>query len=226
MCEERKQRRLIAVLLVMLLLFPAGAARSSSATVVTLWIDNPVMQVGSTRQPIDAEGTRPVIVESRTLVPIRALIEAFGGVIEWDSRTQRVMIVLRGNTLDLWVGKPTASLNGKSLPIDPANPRVMPVILAGRTMLPLRFVSESLGMTVAWDQATRRIQLTYMAEQPPAVPSAPVLLSPAHATHVVNAMPWLSWQTDDGVNYSSLRILSATGTEVLAKSNLSGSDYR
>jgi len=79
MCEERKRRRLIVVLLVMSLLFPAGAARSSAATVVTLWIDNPVMQVGTTRQPIDAEGTRPVIVESRTLVPIRAVIEAFGG---------------------------------------------------------------------------------------------------------------------------------------------------
>ena len=226
MCEERKRRRLIVVLLVMSLLFPAGAARSSAATVVTLWIDNPVMQVGTTRQPIDAEGTRPVIVESRTLVPIRAVIEAFGGVIEWESRAQRVMIVLGDNTLDLWVGKPTASLNGKSLPIDAANPRVMPVILSGRTMLPLRFVSESLGMTVVWDQATRRIQLTYATKEAPPVPSAPVLLSPAHATHIVNTMPWLSWQTDEDVDYSSLRIRSAAGTEVLAKSNLSGTDYR
>lgn len=226
MCEERKRCRLIAVLLALSLVFPAGTARSSSARVVTLWIDNPVMQVGTTRQPIDAEGTRPVIVESRTLVPIRAVIEAFGGVIEWDSTTQRVMIVLGDNTLDLWVGKPTASLNGRSLPIDAANPRVMPVILSGRTMLPLRFVSESLGMTVVWDQATRRIQLTYTAEEPPAVPSAPVLLSPAHGTHVVNAMPWLSWQTDEDVDYSSLRVYSSTGTEVLAKSNLSGTEYR
>lgn len=226
MCEDRKPRKLIAVLLAMWLIFPAGTARSSSATVVTLWIDNPVMQVGSMRQPIDAQGTRPVIVESRTLVPIRAVIEAFGGVIEWDSTTQRVMIVLGDNTLDLWVGKSTASLNGKSMPIDAANPRVMPVILSGRTMVPLRFVSESVGMTVAWDQATRRIQLTRATEEPPSAPSAPVLMAPAHGTHLVNTMPWLSWQTDDGVDYSSLRILSPTGTEVLAKSNLSGTDYR
>ena len=226
MCEDRKRCGLIAALLVMLVVLPAERARSSSATVVTLWIDNPVMQVGTTRQPIDAEGTRPVIVESRTLVPIRAVIEAFGGVIEWDSVTRRVMIVLGDNTLDLWIGKSTASLNGKSMPIDAQNPRVMPVILSGRTMLPLRFVSESLGVDVAWDQTARRIQLTYTAEEPPALPSAPTLMAPAHGTHIVNAMPWLSWQTDEDVDYSSLRVYSSGGTEVLVKSNLSGTDYR
>jgi hypothetical protein len=142
---------LAVVVLILGLLLPTSAAGSTATTVVTLWIGNPVMSIGTARQPIDAEGTKPVIIENRTLVPIRAVIEAFGGVVEWDSKTRRVMVVLGVNVLDLWIGKPTASLNGTSLPIDAENARVIPVIMSGRTMLPLRFVSESLGMDVLWE---------------------------------------------------------------------------
>ena len=122
-----KSHLLVAIVLALGFLVPAPAAGSSSTTVVTLWIGNPIMSIGATRQPIDSEGTKPVIVENRTLVPIRAVIEAFGGVVEWDSKTRRVMVVLGDNALDLWIGKPTASLNGTSLPIDTGNPRVIPV---------------------------------------------------------------------------------------------------
>lgn len=226
MSDSRKLHKLVAIALALWFLFPASAARGSSPTVVTLWVGNPVMAIGTKRQPIDTEGTKPVIVESRTLVPIRAVIEAFGGVVEWDDKTRRVMIVLGDNTLDLWIGRSTASLNGTTLPIDTANPRVMPVIMSGRTMLPLRFVSESLGIDVFWEQATKMIRLTYAGEPPPAVPSAPVLTAPANGSEFINVIPWLSWRTDEDIDFSAVRILSATGAEVLAKSGISGNGYR
>jgi len=221
-----KLHLLVVIVLALGFLVPAPVAGSSSTTVVTLWIGNPIMSIGAIRQPIDSEGTKPVIVENRTLVPIRAVIEAFGGVVEWDSSTRRVMVVLGDNALDLWIGEPTASLNGTSLPIDTGNPRVIPVIISGRTMLPLRFVSESLGIDVLWEPTARMIKLTYTEEPPPAIPPAPLLIAPAEGGHFVNTLPWLTWEKDDGVDTSRLQILSSSGVVIHAKTSLAGSTYK
>jgi hypothetical protein len=217
---------LAVIMLVLGFLFPASVAGSSSTTVVTLWIGNPVMSIGTTRQPIDAEGTRPVIVENRTLVPIRAVIEAFGGVVEWDGVARSVMVVLGTNVLDLWIGEPTASLNGTSLPVDAANPRVIPVIMSGRTMLPLRFVSESLGIDVLWEPTAKMIRLTYTVDTTPAIPAAPLLLGPADGIHFVDSLPWVTWKKEEGVDASRLQILSSSGVVVHAKASLAEDTYK
>ncbi len=217
---------LAVIMLVLGFLFPAPAAGSTSTTVVTLWIGNPVMSIDAVRQPIDAGGTNPVIVENRTLVPIRAVIEAFGGLVEWDSVTRRVVVVLGDNALDLWIGKSTASLNGASLPIDVANPRVIPVIMSGRTMLPLRFVSESLGIDVLWEPTAKMITLTYIVDTTPAVPAAPMLIAPADGIHFVGSLPWVTWKKEEGVDASRLQILSSSGIVVHAKANLVDDTYK
>src|SRR5450756_408897 len=107
------------VVLVLLLAFvlPSGARASSSTTVVQLWIGNNIMTIGGLRQPIDSQGTKPVIVEGRTLVPIRAVIEAFKGSVVWDATVSKVTVTLGENALDLLIGKSTASLNGTMLPV-------------------------------------------------------------------------------------------------------------
>ena len=155
---------LVSLMLIVGLLAPLAVTASSSSTVVKLWVGNSTMSIGGVSQPIDAEGTKPVIVESRTLVPIRAIIEAFKGSVGWDATERKVTVTLGKSVLDLWIGKATASLNGTSLPVDAANPRVMPVIMSGRTMLPVRFVSESLGIDVQYEATTKMITLTYTVE--------------------------------------------------------------
>ena len=73
---------LVVVLLVVGLLAPSTAIASSSTT-INLWIGNAFMSVNGMKQQIDTQGTIPVIVAGRTLVPIRAIIEAFGGSAAW-----------------------------------------------------------------------------------------------------------------------------------------------
>jgi hypothetical protein len=92
------------------------------------------MSVNGVQQPIDAQGTKPVIVAGRTLVPIRTVIEAFGGSIDWESSTRKVTLTLGKDSLDLWIGKSQASLNGIALAIDSANPAVVPVIMNSGTI--------------------------------------------------------------------------------------------
>lgn len=64
----------------------------NEATEIVLQIGNPVMTVNGTEKPIDAEGTAPVIVNDRTLLPVRAIVEEMGGMVAWDGDTQTVTI--------------------------------------------------------------------------------------------------------------------------------------
>ncbi|HPS28553.1 MAG TPA: copper amine oxidase N-terminal domain-containing protein, partial [Candidatus Paceibacterota bacterium] len=66
----------------------------------------------------------------------------------------------RGQKLVLTIGKNTAALNGKVVSID-SDPRVVPTITNGRTLLPLRFVAEAFGFQVDWNAQARSIVLTY-----------------------------------------------------------------
>jgi Copper amine oxidase N-terminal domain. len=96
----------------------------------------------------------------RTLVPIRAIVEAIGGMAEWNATSRTVTVKLGTIILELTVGKKTPRLNESAVSID-ADPKVVPEIVNGRTMLPLRFVTESLGATVGWDPSTQTITITY-----------------------------------------------------------------
>jgi uncharacterized repeat protein (TIGR02543 family) len=102
----------------------------------------------------------PIILNSRTLLPIRAVVEAVGGTIAWDASTQKVTIVQNDKTLVLWIDRNVATLNGQSVNID-SDPKVVPIIMSGRTLLPLRFVAETLAMDVQWNAATRTVTITY-----------------------------------------------------------------
>jgi hypothetical protein len=124
--------------------------------------------------------TTPTIMENRTFLPIRYVAEALGAKVEWDQDSQKVTITATqpfvkldgavttttATTVELWVGKPTGRVNGVDTPIDPNNPTVVPFILPpGRTMLPLRFVAESLGAKVYWLQETQEVLVIW---EPPA----------------------------------------------------------
>ena len=114
MRRSRLLKLLATILLVAGLLIPSTATALSSAT-IKLWIGNTSTSVNGVQQPIDTQGTKPVIVAGRTLVPIRAVIEAFGGSVAWESSTRRVTVTLGKDSLDLWIGKSQASLNGHAL---------------------------------------------------------------------------------------------------------------
>ena len=132
--------------------------------IITLQPDNPYMTVNGVQQEIDpGRGTKPVIIPKwgRTVVPIRAIVEALGGTIEWDGTERKVTINFNNTTIELWIGKPQARVNGEMKWIDENNHDVKPIIVNSRTMLPLRFVAENLGCTVEWDASTRTITITY-----------------------------------------------------------------
>lgn len=137
---------------------PVHIVAAKPRTTLVLRIGSPVMKVGAISANLDAP---PVIVESRTLVPIRAVAEALGGRVSWDASTRTAIVTLGNVSLHLTIGRSTALVNGSSVPIDDANAKVVPLIMTGRTMLPLRFVAENLGADVQWDETTQTITIIY-----------------------------------------------------------------
>lgn len=131
---------------------------SQKQAVVILRIGSRKFTVNGISQSLDSP---PVIKNGRTLVPIRAIIESLGGIIGWDGTSRKATVTLGGNTIELWISKNIARVNGINTPIDSTNTKVVPEIINGRTMLPLRFVSENIGCSVLWTDATRTITITY-----------------------------------------------------------------
>jgi len=167
-------KKVVVILLTILMLFSLfqGALRRNtveasedsgySETIVKI-----VLRIGQTKFTVNGN-TRtldlpPLIKHNRTLLPIRPIIEALGGTVKWDPAESKVTITLGSALIELWIGKSTAKVNGVDMPIDSTNPEVVPEIINNRTMLPLRFIAESLGCDVQWDGTTKTITITYQA---------------------------------------------------------------
>jgi len=123
-----------------------------------------IFQVGSSTFTINGESktfdTPPVIKNGRTLLPIRPLIESLNGVVSWLPSERKVTVNFGDKNIELWIGKPQAKVNGIEVPIDSSNLNVVPEIINGRTMLPVRFVAESLGFGVNWDENSKTVTIT------------------------------------------------------------------
>ena len=129
-------------------------------TVLKLQIGNKTMYINDSPVELDVA---PVITERRTLLPIRWIAEPLGASVSWNSTEKKVTIMLKNSTIELWIGKYLAKVNGVEKQIDPDNSKVVPIIINGRTMLPVRFVSESLGCQVDWDGTTQTVTVIYSA---------------------------------------------------------------
>ena len=127
-------------------------------TVIILQIGNQNFTVNGVQNTLDSP---PVIKNSRTLLPIRVVIESLNGTVGWDGTERKVTVSLGSTTIELWIGKSVAKVNGVDTPIDSTNSKVVPEIINSRTMLPLRFVTENLGCDVQWDGTTKTITITY-----------------------------------------------------------------
>ena len=91
----------------------------------------------------------------RTMVPIRFISEALGADVSWQPETSQVKILLGDQEMILNIGSKTVLVNGTSTETDsPA------VILDSRTFAPLRFISETLGAKVDWNDETRQITIS------------------------------------------------------------------
>lgn len=124
------------------------------------------LNLGQKKYSVDGQtiimDTAPVSSEGRTMLPIKYVTDALGASLAWDGPAQKVTITQGATKIELWIGQNTARVNGTERLIDPGNPNVRPFIAPpGRTMLPLRFISESLGCAVNWNAELQEASIEY-----------------------------------------------------------------
>ena len=114
---------------------------------IMMFIGNTHMNVNNVWEGIDppSNQTAPVINAGRTMVPIRAVVEAMGGSANWDNADRRADLRSHGNHVQMWLGQRNVQVNGAANEMD-----VVPQIVNDRTLIPLRFVAEFLGQQVEW----------------------------------------------------------------------------
>ena len=99
--------------------------------------------------------SQPVIQNDTTLVPLRAIFEALGMEVTWDEATSTVTAVKDGITVILTIGSTCAYQNGRQIQLLTA-----PIISAqNRTLVPVRFIAESLGLTVSWQEEAQTVSI-------------------------------------------------------------------
>lgn len=96
----------------------------------------------------------PTIINGRTMVPLRAIFEALDAQVKWDGTTRTVTGYRNDTIVSLVVDSKIATLNGKRIELD-----VPAIIVSGRTLVPARFVSESLGAKVIWNEKLRKVEV-------------------------------------------------------------------
>lgn len=89
----------------------------------------------------------PVIVDNRTMVPIRVITELLGGTADWNEETKEVTLTIDGKEIKMTVGVVLEKYG------------VAPVIINDRTYVPIRFVADELGAETSWDEATNTVTI-------------------------------------------------------------------
>ncbi|WP_028608486.1 stalk domain-containing protein [Paenibacillus harenae] len=98
--------------------------------------------------------SQPQMINNRVYIPVRGLFESLGGTVGYANDI--VKISYNNHQTELKVWSTEAQIDGKKVMLDaPAQ------IVNGRTMVPVRFVGQSLGADVKWDAANRFVELTF-----------------------------------------------------------------
>lgn len=107
------------------------------------------MQIGNLHMTVNGKAftndVAPVIMNDRTLVPIRVVTETLGGSADWNGKAQVVTLNINGKTITMKIGVVLEKYG------------VAPLIIDNRTYVPIRFVAEELGATVDWNADTQEI---------------------------------------------------------------------
>lgn len=106
---------------------------------------------------------QPMMSNGRVMVPVRGVFEHMNANVVWDANSATVTAQRGTDTIRLPINSRYATLNGREIALDsPAK------IVNGRTMVPLRFLSESLGASVEWVASSRTVEIsTVTATIPP-----------------------------------------------------------
>lgn len=139
-------KKLFGILMCCVMLCTCG--RAIAATPITVVLDC---------APIEFTQD-PIILNNRTLVPVRAIFEAMGASVLWNGDTQTVTSTLGDTTVVMVLNNQVMTVNGVFKTLDTA-----PQLVGDTTMVPTRAVAESFGCAVEWNEQNRQVNISTQA---------------------------------------------------------------
>ena len=150
------KRGIIAILTAAVVLSGAGAWQNiTKADEITVKYEGEAVEFDVPAQ----------IINDTTMVPMRTLFELFGYKVKWDQETQTVTARKNSKTITMTVGSTEITLTKSSGETETVTCSYAPVVIDGRTLIPLRAVSELAGLDVEWDQETKTASISDNSEE-------------------------------------------------------------
>ena len=149
---KKVNRSLLALVLVFAMLLSAFPAFAGEKVEIAFKLGDNILTING--NPVEVQTPYAVGV-GVTLVPVRVITEAFGAKVGWDGTNQTIPIEYAGVNILLQIGNPIAEVNGT-----PETLLAPPEISGQSTMVPLRFISETFGAVVGYDNETGRVTVT------------------------------------------------------------------
>ena len=138
-------KRLFTLFVAMLMVLTVFAAPAAAADEISVYFNGQKMEFD----------VPPILLNDRTMVPMRAIFEALGASVSWDDYTDTATGLKDGKSVSVTIDRPEAYVSAEKVMLDQS-----PVILNDRTLVPLRFVSESYDAEVGWDDKTQTVTIT------------------------------------------------------------------
>jgi len=135
----------------LVLVLTVGAAFGQAAA------SKPPKQISVTidGEPVTFEGAQPQVLMGRIMVPLRGVFEKIGAYVEYDAANHIIRAHVRNESVEIRMGNRVANKNGAEILMEvPASE------IKGHTLVPVRFLAESLGAHVDFDQASNTVVIT------------------------------------------------------------------
>jgi hypothetical protein len=137
------KKKYISLLLVLMMILTANPAYANEE--IKVYVDD-------TQIKFDAS---PMVRDGRLLVPFRPFAEALGANVSWNSKIQKVTVQKDDIIIELTVGSKSARMNEEIILLE-----TVPIITNNRVFVPLRFVGDSLGAIVSWNEQSRTVTVS------------------------------------------------------------------
>jgi len=150
--------------------------------------------------PVGFAGMQPVSINGRVFVPLRGVFERMGAFVEWNPSTQTVTATRQSSTVKLQIGSNNAWVDGSTTMMDaPAR------LMSGRTMVPLRFLSEALGASVNWYAQTQTVAINTGAIIESERYNPPITNPPIRTTMTIQDGTVIPVTLDEEINSNTAR---------------------
>lgn len=159
-------------------------------------------------------------INSSVMVPIRVIVENLGFDVNWDKQTRKVTITKENTIVELAIGSKAAIVDGSEQLLITA-----PVIHSDTSLVPLRFISETMGLKVVWDNQTKEVAIASPVVAPPVIeqePEPPAVDIPDTSETPGTTLPdgttnpsHAQLATVDGISFDSNRLMVAISGSAL-----------